>query len=171
MKWPDYVTFIFNNRRCGKTTAILEEIHALAVQNRTAEVLLVVPNMRQKEFVTREWRARWPSLTPPMIISIQNTIPVRGRRFEKIYVENIEIDLEGIYSDRLKDIFPCLAYAREPEVVFTCSPMDEPKWQPAPVERQRAIRKARRDFMRRLLDRNIDDTLSTDEEERTDQDS
>jgi hypothetical protein len=69
------------------------------------------------------------------------------------------------------DLWLCLVEARDPELVFTCSPMDEPKWQPAPVERQRAIRKARRDFMKRLLDRDIDDTLSEHEEEGTDQDS
>jgi len=170
-RWPDYVSVIFNQRQCGKTATILEEIHTLAVQNRTPEVLVVVPDMRQKEWLVREWRTKWPSLTPPTIISIQNTIPVRGRRFEKVYVENIEIDLEGIYSDRIMDLWLCLVEARDPELVFTCSPMDEPKWQPAPVERQRAIRKARRDFLKRLLDRNIDATLSDHEEEGTDQDS
>ena len=171
MSWPDYVSVIFNGRQGGKTKTILDEVHDLAVQGRIAEALIVVPDMRQKEFIVQTWRKRWASLTPPEVVSMQNLLPLRGRRFQKIYVENIEFDLEGIYSSRLDFIWPCLVEALDPEVVFTCSPMDQPPWQPAPVERQRAIRKARRDFMKRLLDRNIDDTLSEYEEEGTDQDS
>lgn len=130
------VSIIFNNRQSGKTTAITEEIHELAVQNRTPEVLVVFPNKSQSDYWLRRWRDTYPALVPPRVVTMQNILPVRGYRFEKIYVENIDFDLEGIYSGRVRDLLVSLVDAREPEIVFTCSPLDMvfPDW--AALERE-----------------------------------
>lgn len=124
MSWPDYVQVVFRDRRMGKTSLIMDEIHELAVQNRTAEVLVAVSNMRHRDWWIREWRSKYPALAHPHIISMTNLLPIRGRRFEKVYIEDIDIDLEGIYSDRVQDIWPVLAWARDPELIFTCSPLN-----------------------------------------------
>lgn len=124
MSWPDYVQVVFKDRRMGKTSLIMDEIHELAVKNRTAEVLVAVSNMRHRDWWIREWRSKYPALAPPHIISMTNALPIRGRRFEKVYIEDIDIDLEGVYSDRVQDIWPVLAWAREPELIFTCSPLN-----------------------------------------------
>ena len=151
MSWPDYVQVVFRDRQMGKTSLIMDEIHELAVQNRTPEVLVVVSNMRHRDWWIREWRGKYPALVPPRIISMTNVLPIRGHRFEKIYIEDIDIDLEGIYSDRVNDIWPCLAWARDPELTFTCSPLNIvfPDWdelarQQAEEEAIRAEEEAKR---------------------------
>ena len=123
MSLAEYSFVLFNNRQGGKTWAIMDEIKELAVQNRTAEVLVIVPSMSHREWWIREWRSKYPALTCPRIESLQSPVGVRGRRFEKIYIEDIDVNPEGIYDQKLWDVWPCLAWAREPEVTFTCSPL------------------------------------------------
>jgi hypothetical protein len=123
MSLAEYSFILFNERRGGKTWAIMDEIHELAVQNRTAEVLVLVPSAQQREWWIREWRSRFQALTCPRVESIQSPVGVRGRRFEKIYIEDIDMSDDGIYDRKLWDVWPCLAWAREPEVTFTCSPL------------------------------------------------
>lgn len=160
---PEWVSIVFNDRNSGKTTWMLEQVHEYGVQNRLAEVLIVVPNQMHKELVIRQWRARYPAITDPHIVSMQNLIPVRGRRFEKVYVDNIDFDLEGIYSDRVADIMPALAGSRDPELIFTCSPLDFVYLDPVAearqrAEKRRAVREARKQFMRDILRRSEQST-------------
>lgn len=103
----------------GKTTLIMDEIHELAVQNRTQEVLVVVHDARHGQWWENVWRDKYPALRPPRIMSIQNTLPIRGRRFEKIYVEDVDVQEDGIYSVKLRDVLPALVFARDPELIFT----------------------------------------------------
>lgn len=156
MRWPDYVQVVFRDRQMGKTSLIMDEIHVLAVQNRTPEVLVIVTSMRHRDWWIRQWRSKYPALYPPQVISMTNLLPARGRRFEKIYFEDIDHDLEGIYSDRVEEILPCLAWARDPELIFTCSPLNIvfPDWdelarQEAEEEAIRAEEEAKRmkDFL------------------------
>lgn len=119
----DITSIVFNGRRTGKTTWVMQQIHDLAIQNRTHEVLVVVSDSRMREFWVRTWRFEYPALTVPKIVTISNPLEARGRRFEKIFIEDIEDNEEGIYDHKLlMDVLPCLINARDPEVVFTCSP-------------------------------------------------
>jgi hypothetical protein len=155
-KWPDYISVVFRPRQMGKTSLIMDDIHELAVQNRTTEVLVVVPSASHREFWERVWRNKYPALRPPAFLSLQNTLSVRGRRYEKIYVEDIDLEPEGIYSEKLRDILPCLAWAREPELIFTCSPLPF-EFEPPHLQQRREAeekvqaRKARRRFMDQLI--------------------
>lgn len=124
MSFPDYVTVIFNGRQTGKTTLVMDEAYSFALERRTAEILIIMSSARAVDSWRRQWRDKYPALLCPHVISIQNTLSARGRRFEKIYIEDIDHDLEGIYSERVMQVWPCLAHAREPELVFTCSPLD-----------------------------------------------
>lgn len=151
MSFPRYVSVIFNGRRSGKTWTIMDEIRDLGVQNRTAEVLVVVPNAQRSDWWIREWRSRFPALTPPRVISIQNTLPVRGYRFERVYVEDIDIAEEGIYEPKLFDIWPCLVEAREPEIVFTCSPSTVAREREEDRQRAAKARQARRRFIGNVI--------------------
>ena len=155
-RWPDYISVIFRPRQMGKTSLIMDEIHELAVQNRTTEVLVVVPNQMHREFWEREWRNKYPALRPPAFLSLQNTLSARGRRYEKIYVEDIDLEPEGIYSEKLRDILPSLAHAREPELIFTCSPLNitfEPPHERQKREAEEAVqaRTARRRFIDQMI--------------------
>lgn len=154
--WPDYISVVFRPRGMGKTTLIMDEIHELAVQNRTQEVLVVVHDARHGQWWENVWRDKYPALRPPRIMSIQNTLPIRGRRFEKIYVEDVDVQEDGIYSVKLRDVLPALVFARDPELIFTCSPLDI-KFE-APHERDKReaeekvqARTARRRFMDQLI--------------------
>ena len=124
MRLGEVTSVIFNSRAGGKTTALMEEIHDYAVQNRQAEIVVVCSTRSQADWWLLRWRDKYPALRPPRVVSMQNVLPVRGLRFEKVYFEDIDMDLEGIYSERVRDVLTTLVEARDPEVVFTCSPLD-----------------------------------------------
>ena len=141
MRLGEVTSVIFQSRGGGKTTTLMEEIHEYGVQNRMTEVLVVCSTRGEADLWMRRWRDKYPALRPPRIITMNNLLPIRGLRFEKIYFENIEIDLEGIYSERVRDVLVTLVEAREPEVVFTCSPLDfyyDWPYDPEPTEEELA---------------------------------
>lgn len=111
---------IQGTRRSGKTMTVLEAVHERAVQGKLAETLIITSTFREAERLTRLWRSEYMSLPDPMILTIGNLFRARGHKFEKVFIEDIDIQLEGIYSDRVRDILPCLS-GEEPEVIFTSS--------------------------------------------------
>lgn len=139
VRWPDYVKVIYAPRGWGKTSYIMEEIHEYAVQNRTAEIAVICANRSMADLWIRNWRDRYPALNPPRVLCMGNLLPIRGYRFEKLYFEDIEIDLDGIYSERVEIAWPSLAWAREPEMVFTYSPLEisyDWPYDPEPTEEE-----------------------------------
>lgn len=113
---------IHRPRRTGKTTAVLESVHERAVRGLLSSTLIVTHDQREAERIIRLWRSSYMSLPDPDIITMRSVHRVRGRKYEKIFVEDIEIDLEGIYSDRVKPLLASLD-GDEPEIIFTSSPL------------------------------------------------
>lgn len=118
-------TYVYvKDRQGGKTTWLLDQVHNLVVAGRGSEVLIVVSNTRMIEYTKKAWRSRFPALRMPDIIALTNTIGTRGRRYSKIFVDDIEVSPYGWADDKISDLLPCLVWADDPEVFFTASPYE-----------------------------------------------
>lgn len=116
---------IQSGRREGKTHTIMTEIHEWIVAGRLAEILIVFPAQNWVYWWTREWQSRFPYVPMPKYVTLTNTMSVRGARFSKIYVEDVDGIESGIYNPKLLDIYPCLlSPLGDEEVIFTCSPLE-----------------------------------------------
>ena len=116
---------IFNGRQMGKTYTIMTEIHDLIVAGRATEVLIVFPAVNWVHWWVREWQSRFPFVPMVDYTTINNNLNVRGKRYSKIYVEDVGNIDDGVHNNRLEDIFmTLLSPFNDEEVVFTCSPIE-----------------------------------------------
>lgn len=105
----------------GKTYAMLTEINELIVQGRRSEIVVVLKDPPALHWFTRVWYERFPTIEMPEYILITNRLKLRGKRLGKVFVENVELYEDGIYDERIVELFIGMTGALhdDPEIVFT----------------------------------------------------
>ena len=109
---------IFGGRGCGKTYQIMTEIHELIRDGKRADILVIFPTMNYLHWWTREWQNRFPHVPMVSYTSMQAMDRVRGRRVKFVFIEDIGESDDGIYSEKLEWLYPCLSFGGT--ITFTC---------------------------------------------------
>jgi hypothetical protein len=143
-------TIIQRGRGCGKTYALMGMIHDEIVAGRRGELILVLPQMPHLHWWTREWENRFPRVPFPAYTHINSMERVRGRRFRKVYVDDVDLLDDGIYNDKLQYLYPSLAAYDDAEIVYTASPIPENQ---KFFDSKNDLERRKRDKMREILSR------------------
>lgn len=109
---------IFGGRGCGKTYQIMTEIHELIRDGKRADILVIFPTMSYLHWWTREWQQRFPHVPMVSYTSMQAMDRVRGRRVKYVFIEDIGESPDGIYTDKLDWLYPCMSFGGN--ITFTC---------------------------------------------------
>lgn len=112
---------ILGGRQSGKTWRIMHEIHDLIVAGQVKDSIVVVfPSLDQAYFWVRTWHDLFGTMQPPIYVTINNRLKLRGRILARIYVENVEHYDDGIYDERLQELQIGLhSVLGDEEVIYT----------------------------------------------------
>lgn len=135
---------ILGGRGSGKTYRIMTEIHELLTTGQRPEVLVVFPTLDYLHWWVRMWQDRFPHIQPPDYVSIASMHRIRGRRFSKVYVEDVDSVRDGIYNEAFRDIEIAIAHSEDPEITFVSN------WILENQKAHRAPKQTSRSVLRRL---------------------
>lgn len=107
-------------RQNGKTYDMMSEIHEHIVNGSRQSILVVLGDMREVQFFADQWALRFPRLPRPDYVNLHNTLRIRGRQYEHVYVENVDLLDDGIYDERLQTI--TVGIPPGGTITFTSSP-------------------------------------------------
>lgn len=109
-------------RGSGKTTAMLADIHAHIVSGSRQSILVVLADHQRLSFFAEEWMHQYPRMPRPDYVLLGNTLRVRGRRYEHVYVEDVD-QYDDLFSDeRFLNVLPCVSQT----LTLTATPYDLP---------------------------------------------
>lgn len=111
---------IFAGRGGGKTYKIMTEIHDLIKAGERSDIVVVFPTMNYLHWWAREWQDRFPFVAMPFYTSMVAMERVRGLRFKHAYIEDIDKDPEGIYSEKI-GAWLVFSLLEGGTITFTCS--------------------------------------------------
>lgn len=110
---------INSSRGLGRTPGIIEEIQA-ALGARESVLVVCHSGPDIEEFMAI-WNDRLPYYARPEYMSMNNRIRAYGRRFDRVYVEDVEFLDGGIYDPYImQDILPSV----QKSITFTAAPTE-----------------------------------------------
>lgn len=118
----------------------MSEVHELYLNGHQEDVLVVFPNYQWLHHWTRMWRERFGSTVQfPDFVVIPNYLAVRSKFYRHIFVDDVDMSEDGIWSEEFQFIF----HMHPTEVIFSSTHSDDrsahndyvPKHQTAGVNR------------------------------------
>lgn len=107
-------------RESGKTSTVLCMLYEHVVCRESC--LVVLRDHRELQFFADEWSRLFPHVPRPDYVIISNTLKVRGRHYEHVYIENVDLYEDVWHDDRIQTIMPCITKS----ITLTASPYDLP---------------------------------------------
>lgn len=111
---------IFSGRQGGKTYQMMTEIQELIVTGHRSEILVIFPTLEYVHWWTREWQIRFPHVSMVAYTMLTAMDRVRGKVFKYVFIEDIDTQPDGVYSEQLQWLYPSMPEGGT--ITFSCSP-------------------------------------------------